>query len=149
MKIFYVTNIHPRSYNRGGSNNTYKQSLQQEFNLKYSHLYENLPIADQELQAHIVYIHQLRQGNIPDVDNLSKPIVDAFIGIIYNDDSLIIRRTADILKLDDFDFMSVDATNMPLEIYRDFENYYLNNENNILFYEVGNFDKTKIKIGEV
>ena len=45
--------------------------------------------------------------------------------------------------------MSVDATNMPLEIYQAFENYYLGNERNILFFEVGNFDKSKIKIGEV
>ena len=149
MKIFYVTNIHPRSHNRGGSSDTYKQTLKQDFNSRYSHLYDNLPITNQELQTHVVYIHQLRQGCIPDVDNLSKPIVDAFIGVIYADDNLIIRRTADILKLDDFDFMSVDATNMPLEIYQAFENYYLGNERNILFFEVGNFDKSKIKIGEV
>ena len=149
MKIFYVTNMHPRSHNHSGSSNTYKESIQQEFNSKYSNLYENLPIIDQELQAHVVYIHQMRQGNIPDADNISKPIVDAFIGVIYSDDSLIIRRTADILKLNDFDFMSVDATNMPLKIYQDFENYYLNNEQSILFYEVGDFDKSKIKIGEI
>lgn len=149
MKVFYVTNIHPRSHNRGGSSDGYKQTLQQDFNSRYSQLYENLPIKNQELQTHVVYIHQLRQGCIPDVDNLSKPIVDAFIGIIYEDDNLIIRRTADILKLADFDFMSVDATNMPLQVYQAFENYYLGNERNILFFEVGNFDKSKIKIGEV
>lgn len=42
----------------------------------------------------MVYIHQQRQGCIPDVDNLSKPIVDAFSGVIYEDDSQVIRRSA-------------------------------------------------------
>lgn len=149
MKIFYITNIHPRSHNRGGSSEPYKQTLQKDFNSKFGHLYDNLPITNQELQTHVVYIHQLRHGCIPDVDNLSKPIVDAFVGVIYKDDSLIIRRTADILKLGDFDFMSVDATNMPIEIYQTFEKFYLENEQNILFFEVGSFDKSKIRIGEV
>ena len=44
--------------------------------------------------------------------------------IIYEDDKQVIRRTADILKLKDFDFMTVDVTDMPIEIYDDFENFY-------------------------
>ena len=48
MKVFYVTNIHPRSHNRGGSSDGYKQTLQQDFNSRYSQLYENLPIKNQQ-----------------------------------------------------------------------------------------------------
>ena len=76
--------------------------------------------------------------------NKSKPTVP----IIYEDDKQVIRRTADILKLKDFDFMTVDATDMPIEIYDDFENFYLNNEKTILFFEVGEFSSSQIRIGE-
>ena len=149
MKIFYVTNKKPRSHNRNGSNINYKTDIQTEFVQKYAHLYQGLPITQKTLQAHLVYIHQLRPGNIPDVDNLSKPIVDSFTGIMYRDDSLIIRRTADILALKDFDFVTVDSTDMPVEIYNDFNNFYLKNEPHILFYEVSEFSPSQIKIGEL
>lgn len=131
------------------SNNKYKADIQDEFIQKYAHLYQDLPITQNTLQAHLVYIHQLRPGNIPDIDNLSKPIVDSFIGIIYQDDSLILRRTADILTLKDFDFVTVDATDMPIEIYNDFNDFYLKNEPHILFFEVANFSSQQIKIGEL
>ena len=52
------------------------------------------------------------------------------------------------MKLKDFDFMTVDATDMPIEIYDDFENFYLNNEKTILFFEVGEFSSSQIRIGE-
>ena len=96
-----------------------------------------------------MYIHQQRQGCIPDVDNLSKPIVDAFSGVIYVDDSQVIRRSASIIALKDFDFVAVDATNMPIEILEAFENYYENNESNIIYFEVGEFDASQIRIGEL
>ena len=149
MKIFYVTNKKPRSHNRSGSNIEYKTAIQTEFTQKYAHLYQGLPFTQQTLHTHLVYIHQLRPGNTPDVDNLSKPIVDSFVGIIYQDDRLIIRRTADILSLKDFDFVTVDATDMPVDIYNDFNDFYLKKEPNILFYEVAEFSPSQIKIGEL
>ena len=149
MKIFFVTNKKPKSHNSSGSSYHYKESLKTEFEQKYEHLYSGLPIKDRTLQAHVVFIHQLNSGNIPDVDNISKPLVDAFSGKIYFDDNLIIRRTADIMKLQDFDFVSVDATNMPIEVLNDFQNYLDNNEKTILFFEVGEFSSAQIKIGGV
>lgn len=83
MPIFYVTNKKPLSYNKKGPNEKYKQEFRDEFTNKYSMLYQNLPIEKDKLQSCIVYIHQLKPGCIPDVDNLSKPIVDSFSGIIY------------------------------------------------------------------
>lgn len=114
MNIYYVTNKKPLSHNQKGKNEKYKEAFKNEFLSVYAHLYTWLPIKDRTLQSNIVYIHQLRQGCIPDVDNLSKPIVDAFTGIIYEDDKQIIRRSANIIELKDFDFMAVDATNIPV-----------------------------------
>lgn len=149
MKIFYVNNKQPKSYNHGGSSEQYKHTLKSDFNKKYASIYNGLPITKDTLQAHIVYIHQRHTGNIPDVDNISKPIIDSFIGVIYDDDSLIIRRTADIIKLNDFDFLSIDATNIPIEVYNDFEMYIEHKEKDIVFFEVGNFNYSFIKIGEI
>lgn len=148
MPIFYVTNKKPLSHNKKGSNQKYKQEFRDEFNNKYSKLYKNLPIEKEKLQSCIVYIHQLKPGNIPDVDNLSKPIVDTFTGVMYKDDSQIIKRTATILELKDFDFVTVDATNMPHEIYEDFNTYHENKEENIILFEVDKVVLSTIKIGE-
>ena len=148
MKVFYVTNAKPCSYNNRRSWAAFKVHAQTEFNSKYALLYTGLPIKDTTLKAHVVLIHQFLPGNTPDADNLSKPFIDAFCGIIYVDDKQIIRRTADILELKDFDFMTVDATDMPLEVYEDFEHFYSAKEKSILFFEVGDFLSAQIKIGE-
>ena len=149
VPIFYVTNKKPLSHNKKGSNERYKQEFRDEFSRKYSMLYKGLPIEKDKLQSCIVYIHQLRQGHIPDVDNLSKPIVDAFTGVIYKDDSQIIKRSAMILELRDFDFVTVDATDMPLKVYEDFNSYHENKEENIILFEVDKVDLNTIKIGEI
>lgn len=149
MPIFYVTNKKPLSHNKKGSNEKYKQEFRNEFTKKYSMLYKNLPIAKDKLQSCIVYIHQLKPGNIPDVDNLSKPIVDSFSGIIYKDDSQIIKRSATILELKEFDFVTVDATNMPQKIYEDLNTYCENKEESIILFEVDKLELNTIKIGEI
>lgn len=149
MNIYYVTNKKPLSYNKKDKNDQRKQAFRNEFTTTYSHLYTGLPIRHKTLQSNIVYIHKLQKGCIPDVDNLSKPIVDAFNGVIYEDDSQIIRRSASIIALKDFDFIAVDATNMPAEILAAFETYYENKEPNIVYFEVGEFDASQIRIGEL
>ena len=149
MNIYYVTNKRPLSHNRRGSDPNQKEEFKKEFLDTYGHLYTGLPIEEKTLQSNIVYIHQQRQGCIPDVDNLSKPIVDAFSGVIYVDDSQIIRRSASIIALKDFDFVSVDATNMPTEILEAFGKYYEEKESNIIYFEVGEFDASQIRIGEL
>ena len=131
MNIYYVTNKKPLSYNKKDKKEQCKQAFRNEFITTYAHLYTGLPIRNKTLQSNIVYIHKLQKGCIPDVDNLSKPIVDAFNGVIYEDDSQIIRRSANIIALKDFDFIAVDATNMPAEILDAFETYYENKETRI------------------
>ena len=101
MKVYYVTNAEPCSYNNTKRRQEFKTNVQSEFNRKYSMLYAGLPIKEKTLKAHVILIHQLLPGVTPDADNLSKPFIDAFCGIIYEDDKQVIRRTADILKLKD------------------------------------------------
>lgn len=148
MPIYYVTNKKPLSHNKGGSNKAYKQTLRDEFAEKYASLYNDLPIQKDKLQSNIVYIHQVKSECIPDVDNLSKPIVDAFSGVMYRDDSQIIKRSASRLKRSEFQFVTIDATNIPAEIYNDLMEYYNNKETHIVFYEVDKISLDTIKVGE-
>ena len=149
MNIYYVTNKKPLSHNKRGSSETYKEAFRDEFRKKYARLYTGIPIKKKTLKSNIVYIHQLLPGHIPDVDNLSKPIVDAFCGLIYDDDKQVIKRSATIVELKDFDFVTVDATYMPIEIFNAFHDYYVENEQHIIYYEVGEFSTSQIKIGEL
>lgn len=148
MPIFYVTNKKPLSHNKGGSSKDYKKTLQNEFASKYANLYEGLPIHKDKLQSSIVYIHQVKDECTPDVDNLSKPIVDAFSGVMYRDDSQIIKRSAVRLKRSEFQFVTIDATNMPAEIYSDLMEYYDNKETHIVLFEVVRVSLGTIKVGE-
>lgn len=151
LKVYFVTNKKPLSHNGRGSNERYKQEYRDEFNTKYSGLYVDLNLPTKDILKSSVYlIHRLRKGNIPDVDNLSKPIIDAFTGLIYVDDSQIIRRSASILKLDDFDIMSINATELPYEIYDSFVNYYNDSTTqHIVLLGVGSIDPIEIKVGEI
>ena len=63
----------PHSHNKNGSSDSYKKGLQDEFQSKYAHLYQDIPIKDTTLQARIICIHQFQKGCVPDVDNISKP----------------------------------------------------------------------------
>lgn len=151
MDIFFVSNEKPCSYNDNGrKKKIYKNTLKREFQCKYQSLYSGLPIPDETLQAHITYIHQIgSQGQQPDADNLSKPLIDAFCGVIYCDDRQVIRRTADILALKDFDFVTVDASSMPYEVYSDFQTFFNRKEKNIIFFAVSSFFPSQIKVGVI
>lgn len=150
MAVYYITNKKPPSHNKNGAQAHNKIVFGNDFVNNYGKLYPNLPLSENHLQSLILYIHhQLQKGNIPDVDNLSKPLVDAFSGIIYNDDRQIIKRTAIIMELKDFDFVNVDATNMPYEVYNALSTYYYNNENHIVFFKIDSIALEDITIGEI
>ena len=150
MAIYYVTNKKPPSHNKRGAQAQNKLKFGNDFINNYGKQYSNLPLSEQHLQSLVLYIHhQLQKGHIPDVDNLSKPLVDAFSGIIYNDDQQIIKRTAIRMELKDFDFINIDATNMPYEIYNALSTYYYNKENHIILFKVDSIVLEEITIGEI
>lgn len=150
MKIMYVTNKHPLSHNKKGSNQQYKDQFKNEFIKKYRNLYNNLPICGKTLKSAIYYIHRMRNGYTPpDVDNLSKPIVDSFNGVMYEDDSQIIYRIAAIRQVSDFSMISIDVSDVPYEIYQDFHKFCKSpKEDYIVLFGVEEIDEEAIKIGE-
>ena len=145
--VYFVTNSKPASYN-AGKKAKYENQLRSEFNSKYACCYSGLPTNETSLKARVIYLHRLI-NNVPDVDNISKPIIDAFRTVIYQDDSLIVQRTANILKLDDFDMAMVDATYMPQVIINDFNQFVNHKEQHLLFFGVSSLNLDEIKIGEI
>lgn len=148
--VFYVSNVHPRSHNRGGSNAAYKSIHSTRFNTKYLHLYSNLPTSETNLESKIVYIHHnIRYNDLLDVDNISKPIIDAFTGVIYDDDKQIISRVARRIDLNDLVFVTIDMTEMPTEIATDLNDFIQNQEKDIILLSVNKINLSDIKIGEI
>ena len=148
--IYYVTNEKPKSHNKGGSKQNYKELHSERFMNKYINLYSGLPTNEPRLQSKLIYIHHnLRKDNIPDVDNLSKPIIDAFTGVIYVDDKQIVRREVNRIELDELQFVTVDMSNMPLEIANDLDEFIVNQENHILLLAIDKISLKDIRIGEI
>lgn len=78
--ICFVADKKPISYN-SPKKGKYQAELQNAFK-RFQDLYPDLPINGKELSSKVVYIHKDDKG-IPDVDNLSKPFIDAFSEVIY------------------------------------------------------------------
>jgi len=150
--VFFVSNIKPISYNvaHGKTKQDYKSKLSKRFKKHYAHLYSGLPTIDSNLRSRIVYLHHNLPGNeSPDVDNLSKPIVDAFNGVIYSDDKQIKSRSADEYELDELKFITVDYSSMPYNIAFDLHTFITNKEQHIILFSVSNNQYKDIKIGEI
>lgn len=145
--VYFVTNSKPASYN-SANKTKYEGQLRSEFDDKYSSCYSGLPTSETNLKARIIYIHRLL-SNIPDVDNLSKPIIDAFRSVIYKDDCLFAQRTANIIRYNDFDLTMVDATDLPQPVLDDFVDFVNKKEQHIVFFGVGNMNLSDIKIGQL
>lgn len=148
--VYYVTNTKPLSHNKGGARQEYKELHANRFNQRYAHLYTGLPIEEGKLHSSIFYIHHnLQKGTVPDIDNLSKPIVDAFSGVIYNDDEQVIQREANRLELNDLQFITIDYSGMPYEVAKDLNDFILGQEKHIVLFSINNMELKDIKIGEI
>ena len=82
-----------------------------------------------------------------DVDNLSKPIIDAFSGIIYVDDNSINHRICTKIKLEALDISELDLTCLPDEVMEKIIELFDNGCDDILYFEVGLFDSNMVKFG--
>lgn len=137
MKVYYVTRRRPISYNNKKQLADYESELVNDFRLKYEALYTGagLPTGN-TLATRVCVLHRFVTRQTPDVDNLSKPIVDAFRNVIYNDDSQVISRKADIRKTKAYEIVPVRATYMPHELLSEYETYFHDKTNKsvMIFY---------------
>lgn len=136
MKVYTTYNKKPISHNSADTKakTRYRKDLQNQFVAKYQKLYTGLPIKD-TVEIRIAYYNRVRYRNqCIDIDNISKPTVDAYKGYIYEDDRQVIQRIAMKYDVAPLEIVDIDCSDMPFEVAREIEvNMKSNCEHMIIF----------------
>ncbi len=122
----------------------YQQNLMTDFS-SYAPLYPEIPLQN-ELYSKLIYIYS-RDCDI-DVDNMSKPFIDAFRTVIYTDDCIINHRICSKIHLSDYDTIEINIDMLPDKIISTLDKMIQTGENHILYFEVGDFSANMVRIGE-
>ena len=140
--ICFVSECKPFSIQSDGCKN-YKKRLQNEF-ASIRSLYTELPIKS-SVYSKIVYIHSVPTDI--DVDNMSKPFVDAFNGVIYSDDRVINHRVCSKVKFDDMGSIEINIGMLPTAIANKLEELIERKNPHIVYFEIGPFTPDMVSIG--
>lgn len=141
--VCFVSDLKPFSIQSRGYQK-YKLRLIAEFE-SYRVLFPKIPL-NENIYSKIVYIYS-KKTDI-DVDNMSKPFVDAFRGIIYPDDNIINHRICSKIMLEDFQLYEIPIGSLPIEIAEKFNELIENGSEHIVYYEIDKFSENMICIGE-
>lgn len=141
--ICFVKDKRPISYN-SKKKSTYQRELKKAFE-SYKAFYSQLPL-EGELSSNIVYFYRDQKGTL-DVDNLSKPFIDAFSGIIYHDDSQIKHRECSCVSLRCDQNFEINYSGLKEKTAKKLEDYINKGAKHILYFEVGDFSLKQVKIG--
>jgi hypothetical protein len=144
MIVCFVSGQKPLSIQAQGLN-SYKQRLVQEF-CSFKSIYPNLPI-NESIYSKVIYIHS--DSSYIDVDNMSKPFIDAFKGVIYPDDNIINHRICSKIKFDDFESYEFQLELIPIEIAEKLDYLIANKNPHILYFEIGLFSPNMVFFGGV
>lgn len=152
MAIYFTTSITPLSVNGKEKNKRqqYKNELAHDFGTKYMSLYKDmsLPLTC-DVITYLIYIQDAPSGNEKDIDNISKPFIDAFSSkfmshkcvtdnpyAIYKDDKSVVKRVAVKMNRSVYDQISINFRDVPYEVYRDFTDALNRGDREILLYKV-------------
>lgn len=128
----------PRSINAGTSDQ-YKGALQKAFTRYCKNSAFSSPI-----YSRIYYFN--RVSHRIDVDNFSKPILDALKGFAYADDAVVEFRQSGVIDLQREDISSFDLSGMPEAVLEDFIQS-IQNEDHLIYVEMGHLDKCMFAFG--
>ena len=103
------------------------------------------PLLDGELYARIVYFHTIKTEL--DVDNIPKPILDALIGIVYDDDHRIAQCLTTRVHAQR-DYTTTDNLQFS-EIHEIIKNFVKEGKKHVLYIEVGPISEYHIGFGPI
>ena len=146
MMVCFVSGQQPISI-QAKSFQKYKQRLKKEFE-QYKNIFHNMPITE-NIYSKIIYIHSNSNVSSLDVDNMSKPIVDAFKGTIYLDDNIINHRICSKIKFDDLASYELQSNLLPIEISEKLDELIMNKSPHIIYFEIGLFSPDMVFFGGV
>ncbi|MBS6180984.1 MAG: RusA family crossover junction endodeoxyribonuclease [Erysipelotrichaceae bacterium] len=144
--ITFVSKEKPLSYNSKHKAD-YQVRLRQQFAC-YQSDYPQIPVSD-ELSVKLIYIHKDHQ-DIPDIDNISKPFIDAFSKVIYHDDSQVRHRECTRIPIEEYENQAVEINlgNMSVRAAEDLISYLDDKDvRHIVFCEIRRFDLNQVRIG--
>ena len=134
--------IKPVSAQKRGKKTRYQHSLR---NAAMSQVGKaKTSMLDGELYARITYFHA--QKTELDVDNIPKPILDALIGIVYDDDNRISQCL--ITRVSQKDYILEEDYFLP-DVYENLENLLAENHKDVLYIEVGEVSSHKVFSGPI
>lgn len=115
--IYFVYDKQPLSHNHLKLTE-YKTEIANCFTRNFSSVYTNYHFdSSVDLQTEILYMVRAKRINkVTDIDNVSKPIIDAFKGIIYDDDGQVVRRIATRYWIESYGLPIFDVTSMPFAV---------------------------------
>ena len=128
----------PRSVNAKHSS-TYKGFIRDAFER-----YCPAGILSQPLYSRTYYFKN--KPNQLDADNLSKPIVDALTGVLYDDDRIVEFRQSAVINLQRNDISEFDVSSLPDNILIDLLGY-LDSEDHLIYAEFGLLTNDKFTFG--
>lgn len=134
QKVYTVYDDRPISYNAStNSKKRYQTAIRDKFIINYKKHYSNLPLTT-TLESRIIYSSRVQLvKDRADINNISKPTIDAFVGCIYNDDKQIIQRIATRYDLSPLKTISIDCSDMPFEVANDINQCLLSKSEHHLF----------------
>ena len=145
--ICFVSSLRPSSVQSDNKKKKrYQENLKKEFEDNFKSLYPHLPI-NNKLYSKLVYIY-FKETDL-DVDNMSKPFVDAFSGVIYPDDNVINHRVCTKIKFEDFQTFNLKIDKLPKEVAEKFNEFLENGSEHIVYYEIDIFTEDMVSIGGV
>ncbi len=112
--IYFVSALKPLSI-QAERRQGYVKRLQSEFAEIASLYRRSLPLRD-ALYSKLIYIHFSR--TTIDVDNMSKPFIDAFNNVIYSDDAVINHRICSKVRFEDFSSREIRFDLLPDAVAR-------------------------------
>ena len=144
MKVCFISTQQPRSV-QAEHVSQYKKRLKQEFE-DFKYLFPDIPI-DENIYSKLVYIHTKPSGL--DVDNISKPFVDTFKGILYPDDNIINHRICSKIRFDEFESYEFQLDLLPIDVSEKLDDLISKKSPHIVYFEIGLFSPKMISFGGV
>jgi hypothetical protein len=97
----------------------------------------------------VYFFHNVEGQNMPEADNISKPLWDALNKIVYQDDRNIILRIAGVFNLNIEPIDVIDLSQMPDLVLDDFSEMIEENEREqrIIYVEIGKLNYNLFKFG--
>ena len=140
--IYYAFADRPLSHNQAGKTSEYKDKIARDFMKNFASSYGPLPFSiGVDLETDILYIDGTKyKTQVTDIDNISKPLIDAFSGVIYNDDSQVVRRVATRLSTLSYSITALDFKGLPYSAFKVVDKAIKHKEDQIVIMRVKEID---------